>query len=120
MKLERQSAQHNQRQLCAPGFSAAHTNHRRLRMIMIVTSNSDPITSQTNSGSLPTSAPPPTARSLTRSGNGNGCFTSSADPVGLVTTSRTAMNDVYRVSRLYFKPSAVIALILSSERSDEP
>ena len=34
------------------------------------------------------------ANSLFRFGSGNGCFTSSAVPVGFVTTSRTAMNDV--------------------------
>src|SRR5687767_7000196 len=119
MILERKSAQRDYRQLCAPDYFAVHTNHRFRRRIMMVASSSDPITSHTSSGSLPTSAPP-TANSLTLIGSGNGWFTSSAAPVGLVTTSRTAMNDVYRVKRLYFKPSAVIALMLSSARSDEP
>ena len=113
--LECQSAQRHYRELCAPDHpSAIHTNHLLLRRIMIVASSSEPTTNQINSGSLPTSAPPPTARSLTLSGIGNGCFTSCALPFGLVTTSRTAMNDVYRVNKLYFKPSAVISLMFSS------
>src|SRR6185369_5608874 len=119
IKLERQSAQQRCRQLCAPDDPAIHTNHRFLRRIMIVASSNEPTASHTSSGSLPTSAPP-TANSLTCIGNGDGCFTSSAVPVGLVTTSRTAMNDVYCVSRLYFKPSAVICFTSSSDTSEVP
>src|SRR6185369_13630184 len=118
--LERQSAQQNYRELCAPDHpTPIHTNHLRLFRIMIVASRSVPTINQINSGSLPTSAPP-TARSLTRNGIGNGCFTSCALPFGLVTTSRTAMNDVYRVSKLYFRPSDVTSLMFASARSDEP
>src|SRR5205085_1518418 len=78
----------------APDRLAIHTNHRFRRRIMTVASRSEPTINHTSSGSLPASVPLPTARSLTRNGSGNGCFTLSAEPVGLVTTSRTAMNDV--------------------------
>src|ERR1044072_1360791 len=76
IKLESQSAQHDYHHLCAPNQFALHTNHRRLRRIMIVASSSEPTINQINSGSLPTSVPSPTASSLTCSGNGSGCFTS--------------------------------------------
>ena len=74
IKFECQSAQHENQQLCAPDYLPFHTNHRRLRRIMIVASNSEPTINQINSGSLPTSVL--TANSLTCNGKGNGCFTS--------------------------------------------
>src|SRR6185369_4262477 len=118
-QLQPQSAQQHHHQLCAPFGFVVHTSCRRRRRIITVINKTEPTINHTSSGSLPVSVPP-TAMSLTLIGNGSGWFMSLAGSRLLVTTSRTAMNDVYCVSKLYFKPSEVISLALSSDTFDAP
>src|SRR5262245_17860399 len=97
-------------------FTYPLTNRRRHRSSITVAMIIDAAISHKSSGSLPIL----TAISLTPSGSGSGCSTSWAGPWLLLIFSRTAMNDVYCVNRLYFKPREVTSLIRPASKSPKP